>query len=105
ERSVVDGYRQERQRIHARHSEVSGPVQVWASGAACRTDDTKLLTALDHRSLRNVDAIEVEIERIESEAVIEHDEPAGEEEVSDQRDTSTVRRDDGRAALGTEVHA
>src|SRR5262249_31740957 len=76
-----------------------------ARGASGGADHTDLFPALDHRAFGNVDAIQMEVERVEAEAVIERDEAAGEEEVADEGHASTVRGHDGSAALGAEVDA
>ena len=61
--------------------------------------------ALDHRALRDVDAVQMKVQRVQAEAVIEHDEPAREEEVADHRDPPAVGRHHGRAEPGRIVGA
>ncbi len=70
-----------------------------------RADGPDRLAALDEHTLGHVDAIEMEVQRVEPEAVVEHHEPACEEEVADHRDPSAIGRYHRRTAVGRVVGA
>src|SRR6516164_11117870 len=73
-----------------------------ASRAPHRPQDR---SALHERAFRDVDPLEMHVERIETLAVVEGDETAPEEVVSHQSDPAAVRGHHGGARGRGEVHA
>lgn len=80
-------------------------VQVGPGGASGRPDDTNGLSPAHELALLGLHLVEVKVERVEPEAVVEHDQPAREEEFPDQGHAPVVDGHDGGTTLHRVVDA
>src|SRR5262249_45043343 len=71
--SVFPVERQEAHGIDSRRDQLSAPVQVWSRRASRRADGAQPLTALHQRAFVDVGLIQMEVERVEAEAMVQHD--------------------------------
>src|SRR2546425_13005775 len=99
---VAEGEAQEGRRVHPRGADLGPEVQVRAGRPTAGPDRPEGLTALDTLALADGHRVEVEVEGVETEAVVEHDQAPGEEEFVDEGHAARVGRDD-RSAEGHRV--
>src|SRR2546425_1250158 len=101
---VGDRQLEERGGVDACCADVSPEVEVWPRRATGGADGADGLTTVHPVTVGDRGLLEVEVERVETQSVVDHDQTAWEEEVRHERDTAVVDGDHRRPGGSAEVY-